>query len=82
MDEQNTPIEQNMPEAIKPPKLIIEMTEDGNLLVTGPLHNRYLCNGMLDDARDIIKNHHNKTQAPKIMPPHRIMDFLRNGKKD
>ena len=79
-EELKLPIKPNEPEQ-KMPRLVIELNEVGNVIVTGPLYDKILCYGMIETAKNIIHAHHVK-QTPKIKPPHRIMDFLRNGKKD
>ncbi len=37
-------------------KLIVELREDNKVYVTGPLHDKDLCNAMLDEAKEAVKN--------------------------
>lgn len=38
-------------------RLIIMLDEDGKVKLNGPLQNKLLCYGLLEVARDIIKDH-------------------------
>ena len=46
-------------------KLIIEVREDDNVYVTGPLHDKNLCNAMIEEAKDVV----NKWKKPIISTP-------------
>ena len=48
-------------------KLIIEVRDDDKVYLTGPLDNKMLCQAMLEEAKDIIKNF-NKTQITVPTP--------------
>lgn len=37
--------------------LVIRMMSNGQLTVTGPLHEKMTCYGMLELAKDVIRNH-------------------------
>ena len=39
------------------PRLIITIQDDGSVGVTGPLNNKLLCYGILEAAKDAIKNY-------------------------
>lgn len=39
-----------------PVQLVITMTPDGQVQVSGPLQNKVLCYGMLESARDAIRD--------------------------
>jgi hypothetical protein len=43
-------------------QLTITLTDDGQLNINGPIHNRLLCYGMLEVARDFIAK---QEAAPK-----------------
>lgn len=44
-----------------PVKLIIFTDENGIVHVTGPLHDKRLCDALLDEAKSIVKNFGNKS---------------------
>lgn len=41
-------------------RMVIELMDDGNVVVTGPINNRILAYGMLGMAHDAIKDHNDK----------------------
>jgi hypothetical protein len=48
-------------------QLLIEMNEQGQITVNGPIGQKMLCYGMLDCARDAIKDYTDKAaQGPQI----------------
>lgn len=53
-------------------QLIITVTEQGEVSVTGPIANRMLCYSMLEMARDVVRDLAPKADqtpdAPRIMP--------------
>lgn len=49
-------------------QLILTMDETGSLQVAGPLDQTLLCYGMLEQAKDAIRNHHAQ-RANKVQPP-------------
>lgn len=46
-------------------KIVITLREDGSLNVNGPLANKLLCYGMLEQARDVVRNFE---EPPMIQP--------------
>ena len=50
-------------------QLVIEMDPQGNVSVTGPIANKLLCYGLLESARDAIKDHCDKQGQHKIVAP-------------
>lgn len=40
-----------------PQRIIIEMTDDGQFNVHAPLQDKILCYGLLEAARDVIKDY-------------------------
>lgn len=44
-----------------PVKLIIFTDDNGIVHVTGPLHDKNLCNALLEEAKSIVKNFGNKS---------------------
>lgn len=61
---------------MKPVKLIIEVREDGKVYMTGPLHDKHLCNAMLDEAREIVK----KFNPNKIIIPNQVINVNEKNK--
>jgi len=60
----------------------IKISKDGRCQVTGPVHDKVASYGILEIARDAISDFHKQQKGPQIhKPEHRIMDFLRSGKK-
>jgi hypothetical protein len=49
-------------------ELVIRVTPEGQINVTGPLHNKSLCYGLLECARDIVKDHTDKMTRSTIVP--------------
>ncbi len=58
-------------------QLIVTLTPDGNVQVAGPLDNPILCYGLLEYARDAIKNHNQPRvmPVPGPLPPTQLMKF-------
>lgn len=56
------------------PKLVIEILPDGRLNVNGPIENKMLCYGMLELAKDAIRDHAEKNRSMivpvKTLPLH------------
>ena len=44
-------------------KLIIELREDGKVYLTGPIESKDLCNALLDEAKEVVKNYKKITIA-------------------
>jgi hypothetical protein len=38
-------------------QILIEMDDKGNITVRGPIENKILCYGLLESAKDAIRNH-------------------------
>lgn len=53
------------------PKLIIELEANGQVTVNGPIQNKLLCYGLLEAAKDAIKEFKPESQItiPKIHVP-------------
>jgi ArsR family metal-binding transcriptional regulator len=50
-------------------EIIITITPDGSINVTGPIHDKTLCYGLLEAAKDAIREHHVRlTAAHRIIP--------------
>ena len=49
--------------------LTIELQPDGKVGVTGPIDNKVLCYGMLEAARDAIKDFNDKKRMPTVELP-------------
>ena len=47
-------------------KLEITLNDDGSINVIGPLANKHMCYGLLDCARDVVKDHSDKQNESKI----------------
>jgi len=45
--------------------IIIEVTEEGKVSMNGPLENKVLCYGLLEVAKDLVRNHQ---PSPIIKP--------------
>lgn len=45
-------------------ELHITLSDDGRLAVDGPIHNKVVCLGILDIARDVVKQY-----APSLVQP-------------
>ncbi len=52
----------------------------GGINVNGPINDRVLCYGILEMAKDAIRKH-NEAKVIPLNGNHRIMDFIRGGKK-
>ncbi|MFW6206963.1 MAG: hypothetical protein ACOC5J_03420 [Gemmatimonadota bacterium] len=48
-------------------KMEIRLTDEGEVRVRGPLQNPLLCYGLLEAAKDAIRE--NKATGPRIQPP-------------
>lgn len=42
-------------------KIVIELREDGKVYVTGPLHDKKLCIGMIEEAKNAVNSYEKKT---------------------
>ena len=49
------------------PKMIIELLPGGKLNITGPLSDKVLCYGLLELAKEVIRE--NKTVSPQQIIP-------------
>ena len=61
--------------------LSIILTKDGVVKVSGMINDKIASYGFLEMAKEVIKNHHDEMASKIVQPNHRIMDFIRNGKK-
>ena len=57
-------------------KLVITLHVDGKLNVNGPLANKLLCYGMLEQARDVVRNF----EEPKLVQPVTDMSLFKGRK--
>ena len=60
---------------VKPISLVITLTPDGKVGVGGPINDKLLCYGLLESAKDAIRDF--KMPQDKIIKPHGILDFKR-----
>ncbi len=78
----NEPIKEVEGEDEFKPAITLLMNKSGACKVHGPVHDLILCYGLLELAKDLIKENHKNQAKPKIMPANGgIMNFLRNGKR-
>jgi hypothetical protein len=47
--------------------ITINVTDDGKVGMVGPLHDKVLCFGLLEVAKDIVREH--KSQQPSTIIP-------------
>jgi hypothetical protein len=47
----------------------IGLTEDGKVLVAGPIDDKVLCYGLLESAKDAIREHKAKQGKVEVAPP-------------
>ena len=59
-------------------KLVIEMLPDGRVNVNGPIGNKTLCYGMLEAAKDAIRDYVAKNASPIVHAPAEALKGL-NG---
>lgn len=64
------------------PRLVHEirigLTEDGNVIVAGPIDDKILCYGMLEAAKDAVRQHKEKKASIQVPPPG-LAGALANG---
>lgn len=62
----------------QPPRteLVIRVMADGQVQVTGPLHDKGTCYALLELARDIVKDHVDKMTRSAIVPARAVDPFL------
>ena len=77
--------EVNPEQKIELPRLIIQMNENGSITVSGPINDKILSFGMLEGAKDAIRDHIHKSQQALLVQPngnkHGLLNYLRNGKR-
>ena len=61
------------------PKLVIELMSDGRINVNGPIANKMLCYGMMELAKDAIREFNAQRKSP-IVPAHVVPVAGPNGK--
>lgn len=61
-------------------RLIIEL-QDGKLNVNGPIHDKTLCYGLLESAKDAIRDYVAENQSP-ILKPHIMFPKSSDGGTD
>jgi hypothetical protein len=57
-------------------QLVIRVAQNGSIEVSGPLHNKAMCYGLLECARDIVKDHVDKAQRSQIVTARPADPFL------
>lgn len=50
-------------------KILIELMEDGNVTINGPLENKVLCYGLLKMGEVLVTNYEAKKIIPMVMVP-------------
>lgn len=58
-------------------KLTLTLHDDGQLQLDGPLHDKILCFGLLEVAKDAIRSHQAK---PRVQPVSVIPSLPLNGR--
>lgn len=58
-------------------KIVITLRTDGSLNVNGPLVSKLLCYGMLEQARDVVRNF----EEPKLVQPVTDMSLFKGRKR-
>ena len=65
MSDEPTPV----PEAQSQTRMVLDLTPEGRVAVTGPVENAILCYGLLEMARQAVYEYHNrKSEGTRIMP--------------
>jgi hypothetical protein len=57
-------------------ELVIRIAPNGQLQVSGPLHDKMTCYALLENARDSIKDHVDKMNRSAIVPVGAVDPFL------
>jgi hypothetical protein len=57
-------------------ELVIRLTQNGQVQVSGPVHDKFLCYALLENARDTIKDHVDKMNRSAIVPVGAVDPFL------
>lgn len=70
---QDTREERPAPKAVQ---ILITMAPNGGVQVTGPIDNKLLCYGLLDCARDAIKDHSDQKAKGGIVQARQADPFL------
>ena len=50
-------------------QLTVTLFEDGNVNLSGPINNKTLCYGMLEVAKDIVRDYVAAANAPRVATP-------------
>lgn len=70
------------PKPITPITLVILLLPEGRVTVTGPINDRLLCYGMLEMAKEIIKDFKDaKKIDADIGKNHNLINFLRSRRQ-
>jgi len=48
--------------------LVLTFDDQGQVNAEGPLNNKLFCYGILDAAKDIVRNYHAKMAAARLVP--------------
>jgi hypothetical protein len=60
-------------------RLVIEVNDQGALSVNGPIHDKVLCYGLLEGAKDAIRQHQATQETRRIIPAGILPVPMRNG---
>lgn len=58
--------ENDVPKEVQLPRLVIEIKENGTISVTGAINDKILAYGLLESARDAIKQYHDMQELKAI----------------
>jgi hypothetical protein len=50
-------------------QIIVSMLDNGTINVTGPIQNKLLCYGMLEVAKDVVRNHVERPGSNLVIAP-------------
>ena len=62
-----------------PITLKIELEENGSISISGPIHDKILCYGLLESAKDAVREHVAKEATKRIIAPHPLMNIKGAG---
>jgi hypothetical protein len=50
-------------------EMLITIDQNGQISVTGPINDKFISYAMLEAARDVVKDHHDKIARSSIVAP-------------
>ena len=62
-----------------PITLKIELDEQGQISISGPIHDKILCYGLLESAKDAVREHVAKEAKKTILAPHPLLNLKGTG---